>query len=115
MNDKQICNTQKDQNLHVLEGKEYVVYGITIFEGQIFYYICDETYTCYPLTEPFNLFEKVDSRPSRFWIITASGGPGKNFKIMFPEWINEFMFATNLVDGDEREMQILRLIRRLWI
>jgi hypothetical protein len=40
----------KDYSLVV--GKDYLVYGMTVFLGHLWLYICDEDYTYYPKWNP---------------------------------------------------------------
>lgn len=99
---------QQDNYEYLIKGKEYVVYGITIAEGQIYYYICDEMYSYYPMTKPSSFFKVINAHCSRYWIFSLCENPEKFFKLMFPEWINESMFVTNLVDGEDREVKIFK-------
>ncbi len=87
---------------------EHVVYGISVIKGKVYYYLCNGVYTDYPSTYSSELFRVVDSRLSRFWISTVDNGSNITLELMFMEWINDPMFATNLVDGEDREVKIFQ-------
>lgn len=85
-------------------GKEYIVYGFTLYLGYVWYYLCDENYTYYPFWNPAPLFEVVDNRLSRFWRynhITGSNHEKTNVIVAFKEWVNDPFYYDKLTNGEE--------------
>lgn len=82
-------------------GKEYVVYGIYISDGYLWYFICDESYFYFPRSHPSMYFEVSDSRMSRFWIFGLEEDEYKERMVpilSFPEWVNDRYFYGELVE-----------------
>lgn len=84
----------------VLIGKEYVVYGMTVHLGYVWYYICDESYSYYPTCSPSPLFDVVDGQLSRFWIYSYKEGERTTLSLRwtFPEWADKPDFYDDLTD-----------------
>jgi hypothetical protein len=57
----------KEVEFFLTIGKEYVVYDLYQSQSNVWYYICDDNYTYYPMQNPAPLFEMVDSRVSKYW------------------------------------------------
>jgi|SRR5579883_1782657 len=96
---------------HLTLGTEYVVYALTIFLGDIWYYICDDSYSYYPVWNPAVLFAISDDRISRFWKIgyrskdeSSDGG----FLLAFPEWASDPGYYERLTDGDAAAVDLFR-------
>ena len=97
-------------------GKEYVVYGMTVFLGYVWYFICDEASDYYPRWNPAPLFEVVDGRLSRYWRYGYAPGPTREqtqVVLAFEEWANDPYFYDRLSDGEEREVDIFARYKRL--
>ncbi|MEC4891712.1 MAG: hypothetical protein SAL07_00350 [Oscillatoria sp. PMC 1051.18] len=62
----------KELEFNLTLGREYVVYAIKSAREQVWYYICDDRYTYYPIPNPAPLFEIVDNRPSQYWRFKAN-------------------------------------------
>ena len=96
------------------EGVEYTVYGmdISIKRGCLCYYICTRVDHVFPMDQLACLFEVVDNRPSRYWILETHNS---NFYLMlsFPEWSKEVYFVANLTDWEDREVGIFKRYREL--
>jgi hypothetical protein len=102
-------NIAEDWDYNYLKREsEYTVYGMIIKKSHILYYLCDEIYIDFPSTHPFNIFKVIDGRLSRYWIFGLVKDTEQSMELMFPEWVNEDKFANNLVDGEEREVQIFK-------
>ncbi len=93
--------------------KTYNVYGMIIFRGQVWYYICDEVHDSFPIARPADLFEIVDNRLSRCWIFGVIEGHEKYPSWNFPEWINEPYFQDSLTDGEEKEFAVFKYYKEL--
>lgn len=90
-------------------GKEYVVYGLTVFLGHVWYYIADESYSSFPVWNPAALFEVTDGSISRYWIAGFQPGGAKadpSLLMAFAEWVNDPTFYTRLTDGDQQATAI---------
>ncbi len=46
-------------------GRTYVVYGLTVYRSFLWYYLCDDEFTYFPIWNPSPLFEIVDHRVSK--------------------------------------------------
>lgn len=99
-------------------GKEYNVYAITLFRGYVWYYICDEDYSYYPVWNPSPLFEVVDGKLSKFWrfnfIKEHPHYIGSETIFAFEEWANDpYSYYDKLTDGDEAEVSIFKRYKNL--
>lgn len=95
-------------------GKEYVVYGMTYFLGCLWYYICDEDYTYYPIWNPSPLFNITDNRLSCHWEIAMHiRGDEMVPVISFREWVANPLFYDKLTDGDDESVQLFRQYKKL--
>jgi len=95
---------------------EYIVYGITIKDNFIWYYVCDNTFLEYPLWKPSPFFEVVDPRLSRYWIYSYK--KVKNYILCpimtFPEWANNHPdFYDKLTDCEKSELAIFARYKEL--
>lgn len=105
-----------DTVFDLIIGKEYVVYGITLFLGYVWYYICDEVYIYYPIWNPSPLFEVVDGRLSRYWSYGFyPGSTESETHVIFgyEEWVNDPYHYDKLTDGEEVEVAIFRRYKEL--
>jgi hypothetical protein len=85
-------------------GKEYVVYGMTTFLEHVWFYICDEDYSYYPIWNPLPLFKVVDARLSKYWLFgvyTDHGLEAPMPIIAFKEWVENPFFYDQLTDKEE--------------
>jgi hypothetical protein len=89
---------------------QYVVYGLTVNDDSIWYYICSEKFKDYPKWNPASLFTVVDPRLSRYWIYQFKKCEGFAYVqpiITFPEWANNHPdFYDKLSDGDKEEVTL---------
>ncbi len=88
----------------ILIEKEYTVYAITEFFGHIWYCICDEDYSSYPMWHPALLFQVSDNRLSRYWVFSLKES-SRPF-IGLREWAIEKGFYDRLTDWKKRETDI---------
>jgi hypothetical protein len=106
----------EDRYFALLVGKEYVVHGVTISLGHVWYYICDENFVYYPVWNPWSLFEISDSSLPQFWRIGVRQPPGREeleFILSFPEWVNDRYFYDKLTDRKEEEVRIFDRYRKI--
>lgn len=113
-----INNTiNKESDFYVDVGSEYIVYGMTVRNDCIWYYICDRVFTYYPRWKPSSFFEVIDPRLSRYWIFSCK--KFKNYSkahpiITFPEWAdNHPDFYDKLTDGEQKEVIIFKTYKEL--
>lgn len=92
-------------------GREYVVYAFREWRGTIWYYICDDNYTYYPMQNPAPLFEVVDSRLSKYWRFElALNG---RLEIAFEQWFTDPYFYDKLTDQEDAEVEIFEKVKEL--
>lgn len=101
----------KDIQFSLTIGKEYVVYAFREWQGSIWYYICDDNYSYYPMENPAPMFEVVDSRVSKYWRFKLS--PNGLLMIVFEQWFTDPYFYDKLTDYEEAEVEIFDKIKEL--
>ena len=93
-----------NEESYIKERKEYTTYALSVFEGSIWYCICDEMYTFYPRWYSSIFFKITDNRLSRFWI---GGYRKENDKILpfltFPEWVRNPYFYGELIENNSND------------
>ncbi|MEG5140729.1 MULTISPECIES: hypothetical protein [unclassified Microcoleus] len=92
-------------------GKEYVVYAIQAWKETIWYYICDDNYSYYPMQNPAPLFEVVDDRVSKYGRFKL--WPDGCLMIAFEQWFTDPYFYDKLTDIEEAEVEIFDKIKEL--
>jgi hypothetical protein len=101
----------EDSIFSLERNKEYIVYAMTINEGYVWYYICDNNFSYYPVWKPCPLFEIVDNRISRYWVFSYKKGLNytKAHAIWsYPEWADDPNYYDKLTDGDKREVSLFK-------
>jgi hypothetical protein len=105
-----------DSQFPLVVGKQYVVYGITLALGHLWYYLCDEGYTYYPVWKPSPLFRVVDPRLPRCWQIGFHSPPRGRKAILiiaFQAWVDDPLFYDRLTDGEEEAVRVFSRYKRL--
>lgn len=98
-------NTEFDLSL----DKIYPVFGISIRDGQIFYYLCGDVHPYYPVTYPAPLFEIVNDLLPDFWHYRFfSKNPDHQVLITFKEWIDNQFFYDKLTDLERSALEIFK-------
>lgn len=91
-------------------GEYYVVYGMAIFSGYIWYYLTSNDNPDYfPMARPAPLFEVVNGHLSKYWIYSFFPGKDResSFTVWaFPEWVNDVYYYDSLSDDDETAVNI---------
>lgn len=106
----------RETEFHLIEGKEYTVYGITLFLGHIWYYLCDEAYSYYPIWNPSPLFKVTDERISRYWVYghtPRTSQATEQVLFAFPEWVNDPYFYDQLTEGIDKYKEIFAKYKKL--
>jgi hypothetical protein len=83
-------------------GKEYVVYLITSWKGETWYFISDDALRNYPSTYPAPLFEVSDHRLSASWQIDVE--PSGVMTLAFAEWFADPYYYDKLTDLQKAEV-----------
>lgn len=101
----------KKVELPLTVGKEYVVYAIRSWQGIVWYYICDDNYSYYPIQTPAPLFEVVDNRVSKYWQFMLD--PNGVLRFAFEQWFTDPCFYDKLTDQEEAEVEIFEKVKEL--
>ena len=102
---------KKESEFQLSVGKEYIVYALYEWEGKIWYYICDERYTYYPIHNPAPLFEVVDNRISKYWRFKLA--PNGLLTLAFEQWFSDPYFYDKLTDQEEQAVLIFEQVKDL--
>ncbi len=90
---------------------------MTIDVGYIWYYICDEDCTYFPIWNPAPLFQVVDGKMSKYW--TYAFYPDTDYYRTetiwaYPEWAkNPYRYYDRLSDGEDEEVEIFKKYKAL--
>ncbi|MEA5511833.1 hypothetical protein VB715_18840 [Crocosphaera sp. UHCC 0190] len=101
----------KELEFPLTVGQEYIVYALKEWQGNIWYYICDDNYTYYPRQHPAPLFEVIDNHLSSYWRFKCY--PNGLIRIAFEEWLTEPYFYDKLTDQEDAEVLIFETIKQL--
>lgn len=107
----------RETEFYLTVGREYVVYGLTLWQGVPWIYICDDLYAdgdiWWPVWHPLMLFEIVDARISMSWVIARSSvdEPDALF-ITFPQWADDRGFYERLIDSRGAEFELFEAYKR---
>ncbi|MFO0699692.1 MAG: hypothetical protein U0236_10705 [Nitrospira sp.] len=107
---------EREEQFFLVVGKEYLVYGITLFRGYIWYYLCDEVYSSYPAWNPSPLFAVTDGQLSRYWKYGYSVNERlkkPHVIFAFKEWVDDPYFYDKLTDGEEAEVLLWKQYKDL--
>ena len=99
----------EDREFPLVIDKVYNVYAFTVLDGYPWYYICDETYSYYPVWNPAPLFAIVDHRLSSSWEFNFFlGDPAEQTEIIvaFPEWSRDRLYYDRLTNRVDRDVKI---------
>jgi len=106
--------TLPDAQIFLTIGKEYIAYALSQFYDEIWYCVCDESYTYYPVWYPKTLFEISDNRLSEYWVFSFKEDLKKErFFFGFPEWADQLDFYDKLTDGEKKEVEIFKGYKEL--
>jgi hypothetical protein len=115
--DSLIGSSNEKTTFALVIGKTYVVYAFTVVRNYVWYYLCDEDFTYYPIWNPSPLFKIVDPRLSRYWVFeyTPDGRceSMSGIIIAYPEWASDPWYYDSLSDNCEREVKVFERYRKL--
>jgi hypothetical protein len=100
--DADLSGTFSKVEYYVTPGREYFVYGVTIFLGIAWYYIIDDVGNAWPIWYPCSMFEVVDGRLPASWLLGyfRFDREVQETVLSFPEWASDFHFYERLTDLD---------------
>ena len=101
----------RETNFALTIGKEYIVYAFYESQGNVWYYICDDNYSYYPMQNPAPLFEIVDNRLSKYWRFVLA--PNGLLEVAFDQWFTDPNFYDKLTDREEAEVLIFEKVKEL--
>lgn len=101
----------KETEFKLIVGKEYVVYAIHEARANVWYYICDERYTYYPLKNPAPLFEVIDPTASQYWQFRFS--ENGLLEIAFEHWFSIPYYYDKLTDQEEEAVATFEKYKEL--
>lgn len=101
----------KETEFQLIVGKEYIVYALYEWQGKVWYYICDERYTYFPIHNPAPLFEVIDNSLSKYWRFKLA--PNGLLEIAFEQWVSDSFFYDKLTDKEEAEVAIFEKVKEL--
>jgi len=100
----------------VVLGKIYTVYGFTLLFGHVWFYLCDESYTYYPVWNPSPLFQIVDHRLSAYWefhLQVGTSAEDTRVIVAFPEWARDPLYYDRLTNRDKEAVEIFERYKDL--
>ncbi|MCB1148532.1 MAG: hypothetical protein KDK48_00065 [Chlamydiia bacterium] len=99
-------------SLDLIVGSEYIVYSVSFIKDALRYSVCDSNYTYWPRYRQAFLFDIIDDRPSRYWIVKDHFSNDLFSAIFaFKEWALEDRFYDNLIDGKSKEVELFKLYK----
>ncbi|MBK8812761.1 MAG: hypothetical protein IPN69_18800 [Acidobacteria bacterium] len=103
-------NVHLDQ-LDIVVGAEYVVFGIVFWSGVPYYYVLEADSDDYPVPVCAAFFETVCSRFPDSWSLVWNWS-GKITEILPSEWAADGSFYEKLIDGDASASERFGIIRK---
>jgi hypothetical protein len=110
------ANRTETTRFAVTIGQLYTVYALTLYKHHVWYYICDDDFTYFPVWNPAALFDIIDHRVSSYWELDVGGErcEGDNgFILAYPEWAADPFYYERLADNRAEEVSIFEKYRKL--
>lgn len=107
---------QFGHKFHLTIEKNYIVYSMIVSSAYVWYAVCRNHNDSYPFFYPAPLFSMVSGQISRYWSFSYAeeeNGLAQNAIWAYPEWANDPYYYGELVDGEEREVQIFKKYKAL--
>lgn len=110
-----VIGYDQDRIFALKVGKDYVVYALIVHLGDLWYYVLDERGVRYPTWYPAPLFEIIDRRLSRFWVIgTEARDTQPQYVVAFPDWAERpIAYYDELTDGDDDALRLFMEFKEL--
>jgi hypothetical protein len=107
-----------DYSFPLIINKYYIVYGMVLVDGYIWYFINDEENTRYPFLNPSPLFEVTNGQLSKYWIYSFTQEKLRDQIFThtlwaYFEWVNDPYYYDSLSDGNEKEVAIFKKYKSL--
>jgi hypothetical protein len=110
-------NCDENTRFALTIGKTYIVYGITVYRRYLWYYVCDDDFTYFPVWNPSPLFEIADHRVSKYWEVNYSreGRDESDVGIIvaYPEWAQNPYYYGRLADNRDEEVAVFRKYQKM--
>jgi hypothetical protein len=90
---------------------------MTLFLGDVWYYICDDDYSYFPVWYPAYLFRVVDPRMSTTWQYAYDATADSSDEAMvlaFKEWARDRRFYERLTERDPEAVETFRKYKELF-
>ena len=97
-------------------GQLYTVYALTVHRYNVWYYICDDNFTHFPVWKPAPLFGIIDHHVSSYWELNLCPErceSDSGLIIAYPEWARDPLYYERLADNRAEEVQIFEKYRKL--
>ena len=92
-------------------GKDYVVFGLAIHLGVLWYFVIADTKMWYPTWYPAPFFDVIDGALFPEWVLSTPRSLQLDMLISIPEWANDASFYERLLEGGIREREIFARYR----
>ncbi|MEN5242708.1 MULTISPECIES: hypothetical protein [Pseudomonas] len=104
-----------DSELDIEIGKEYIVYGIELWDNYPWVYICSESYDEYPKPFALDFFEITERKISSHWVLKSQHTYNNKIKtqLVFCEWADDDSFYEKLVNEDEKCIEAFESYRKI--
>ncbi|KIF62638.1 hypothetical protein NX10_09215 [Pseudomonas fluorescens] len=104
-----------DSELDIEIGKEYIVYGIELWDNYPWVYICSESYDEYPKPFALDFFEITERKISSHWVLKSQHTYNNKIKtqVVFFEWADDDSFYEKLVNEDEKCIEAFESYRKI--
>jgi len=87
-------------DLPLVIGRDYIVYGVLFREGQPWFLVCEEDDDDYPKPHFGELFALVDDRIPPDWSLSVEENNVGRVSVLPSKWARDARFLEKLVDGD---------------
>jgi|GEM_PF-5852343 len=104
---------RSDKNQSYLTvGMDYVVFGITFWDGHPWFYVYEEESDTYPIPRPHHYFDILRGEVDSSWVYVSEPQYGSHrFKLLPKEWCSDSLFYEKLVDGEPEYLAKMKIIR----
>jgi hypothetical protein len=100
-----------DDEVWLVVGKTYVVFGIAINHGEPWYLVCEEEDDTYPKPHLGAFFAIIDPAIPPGWAVALDGNAGP-FAILPRMWAEDASFLERLVDEDPEALARFAELRK---
>lgn len=104
-----------ESELDIEIGREYIVYGIELWDNYPWVYIFSESYDEYPKPFALDFFEITERKISSHWVLKSQHTYKDKIKtqLVFCEWADDDSFYEKLVNEDEKCIEAFESYRKI--